>query len=127
MTPSWLFLCLCAILVVYASDFTGVVDMALSDLQKLVENMKRAQSITDRASQDAAKHAVIMDNFEKRLAVNHENMSKIEEYDKLMAQMDTSNGGPPLEETFSAPAESPSGTTSVGTAGGHFHSDGRQL
>jgi len=53
------------------------------------------------ASADATKHALIMDSFEQRLNLNHESMSKIEEYDKMMAAMDTgNNGGPALETTF---------------------------
>ena len=97
----WLFLSLCVMLLLYVADIESIAGMALSDLQKLVENMKRAQGITDRAARDADKHSGIMDRFEQRLDLNHENMSKIEEYDKLMAQMDQiSNGGPALETTF---------------------------
>lgn len=89
-----------------------------SDLAKLVENMKRANTITDRAADDADKHAAIMDSFEKRLNLNHENMSKIEEYDKMMAAMDTSNGGPALDATFPSTSEDqPTGTVSNSTIG----------
>lgn len=74
---------------------------ALTDLQKLVDNMKRAQSITSRAATDASKHSAIMDAFEQRMDLNSENMAKIEEYEKLMATMDMgSNGGPVLDQTF---------------------------
>ena len=101
----WLFLSLCVMLLLYVADIESIGRMALSDLQKLVENMKRAQGITDRAARDAGKHSAIMDKFEQRLALNHENMSKIEEYDKLMAQMDQiGNGGPALETTFPSSA-----------------------
>lgn len=101
MSLDWLFLALCVILLLYVSEFTGFIAMAAADLQKLVDNMKRANTITARAATDASKHSTIMDNFEKRLNLNHENMAKIEEYEKLMAQMDQSNGGPALiEETF---------------------------
>lgn len=89
-----------------------------ADLAKLVENMKRANSITDRAAGDAGKHSAIMDSFERRLDLNHENMSKIEEYDKLMAAMDTGNGGPALDATFPSPSkDDPVGTVSNSTVG----------
>jgi hypothetical protein len=121
----WLFLELCVILMLYVADIEGLVRMAIADLQKLIENMKRAQSITDRASRDAVRHGAIMDNFERRLDLNHENMAKIEEYDKLMAEMDMlDNGGPALETTF--PTSIP--TTSASTANSsRFYPDGRQL
>ena len=87
--------------------------MALSDLQRLVENMQRAKSIMDRVANDAAKHSAIMDNFEKRLDINHENITKIEEYEKLLAQMDNlGNGGPPLDASFPASTEVATATTS---------------
>jgi len=101
MSLHWIFFCIYAIILVYLADIEEVIQMAMSDLQKLIENMKRAQSITERASQDAAKHSVIMDNFEKRMDLNHETMLKIEEYEKLMSSMDAANnGGPPLDDTF---------------------------
>jgi hypothetical protein len=97
----WIFFGLCVILLLYVSDIGEFIQMAMADLQKLIENMRRAQAITERAATDAAKHSSIMDSFEQRLNLNHETMSKIEEYDKIMAQMDAvNNGGPPLESTF---------------------------
>lgn len=104
--------------------------MALSDLQKLVENMRRAQSITDRAAQDAQKHSLIMDRFEKRLELNHENMSKIEEYDRLMAQMEQiGNGGPALETTFPSSTPDALPPKSSITPGNHLFDlkSGKQL
>jgi len=73
-----------------------------ADLQRLVDNMKRASGIVDRAAQDATKHSAIMDSFERRLDLNGESMGKIAEYEKLMAEMDTmgDNGGPALDTTF---------------------------
>lgn len=90
-----------------------------ADLAKLVTNMKRAGSIVDRAGVDAAKHSAIMDSFEKRLDLNGENMSKIEEYDKMMAAMETGgNGGPALDATFPSTTEvPPAGVTSNSTIG----------
>jgi hypothetical protein len=70
-------LCLCLILLLYVASLREPDDMGNpADLAKLVDNMKRANGIVDRASADAAKHAVIMDSFEQRLNLNHENMSK---------------------------------------------------
>jgi hypothetical protein len=126
----WLFLGLCVILLLYVADLEGITQMAMADLQKLIENMKRAQSITDKAAADAAKHAIIMDNFEQRLNLNDETMLKIQEYEKLMAQMDASNnGGPALETTFQsstkiAPIAAPP-NPNTGTA--RFDSTGKQL
>lgn len=99
--------------------------MPLTDLQKLVDNLKRAQSITNRAANDADKHSAIMDSFEKRLDLNSDNMDKIAAYEKLMAQMDDlgSNGGPALDATFPAGA---AGSSSVG-GNPNFDATGRQL
>ena len=81
---------------------------SVNDLAKLVDNLKRAQSITSRAANDATKHSAIMDAFEQRLNLNSETMSKIEEYEKQMAAMDLgSNGGPALEATFQGQSEAP--------------------
>jgi hypothetical protein len=125
MALDWLFLALCIILLLYVSDLEGLIQMAAADLQKLLDNMKRAQGITDRAAQDAIKHAAIMDSFEKRLDLNHDNMAQIEEYDKMMGLMDLegSNKGPALTTTF------PSSTkvTVHSSTGAVFHPDGRQL
>ncbi len=98
----YLFLGLFVILLAYLLVPDGLFIMpTLSDLQKLVDNMKRAQSVVNRAAGDAVKHSAIMDAFEKRMDLNHENMTKIEEYEKLMAQMDTGdNGGPALDAHF---------------------------
>lgn len=89
-----------------------------ADLQKLIENMKRAGGILNRASDDAVKHSTIMDSFEKRLDLNGENMAKMAEYEKLMAAMDLGNGGPALDATFSSsPTVPPVGTVSTSTIG----------
>lgn len=76
-----------------------------ADLQKLVDNMKRANTVLDKAASDSQRHSVIMDSFEQRLAVNDENMNKIAAYEQMMASMDTGNGGPALETTFPSTAE----------------------
>lgn len=97
------FVCLVVILVGYfiAVQIEGLTMGSPADLAKLVENMKRASGIVDRAANDAVKHSGIMDSFEKRLDLNGENMGKIAEYDKLMAEMETmGNGGPALDTTF---------------------------
>ncbi len=100
-TADYLFLGLFVILLAYLIVPSGLIMPTLSDLQKLVDNMKRAQSVVNRAAGDAVKHSAIMDAFEKRMDLNHENMTKIEEYEKLMAAMDTGdNGGPALDSTF---------------------------
>ena len=103
--------------------------MAAADFQKLIENMKRANSIASRAANDAAKHSSIMDSFEQRLNLNNENMSKIAEYEKMMADMDQAmgNGGPALDATFQSSGASP---PSAGThqAADHFDvTSGKQL
>src|SRR6266436_7186637 len=102
----------------------GLIVPTLSDLQKLVDNMKRAQTVVNRAAGDAAKHTAIMDAFEKRLDLNHESMNKIDEYEKLMAAMDMGdNGGPALTATFSSSAQSPTSVTAPSTKGlGRFDS-----
>lgn len=79
--------------------------MAVADIHKLVENMKRANALTSRAAEAAPKHAAIMDAFEQRMGLNDENMSKIAEYEKIMSAMDAGgNGGPALVTTFSSDA-----------------------
>jgi hypothetical protein len=87
-----------------------------ADIQKLIDGMKRAKALTERAAADAPKHAAIMDNFEHRLNLNAENMAKINEYEKLMAAMDQSNGngGPALEATFPSNPESPPSVAAPG-------------
>jgi len=111
-------LSLCLLLLFYVAS--KEIDMGSpADLAKLVANMKRANGIVDRASADAAKHALIMDSFEQRLNLNHESMSKIEEYDKMMAAMDQgNNGGPALETTFqSSPPGGPTSSTHISSSG----------
>ena len=127
------FICLVAILMGYfvVIHFEGIDMGSQADLQKLVENMKRAQGIVDRAASDAAKHSVIMDSFERRLDLNGESMGKIAEYEKLMAEMDTmgDNGGPALDTTFpststvtvSPPALPPTYHTSTSSIGMFNH------
>jgi hypothetical protein len=112
-------LCLCLILLFYVASLKEPDDMGNpADLAKLVDNMKRANGIVDRASADAAKHAVIMDSFEQRLNLNHENMSKIEEYDKMMAAMDQgNNGGPALESTFPSTGQTTPPSTRASSCG----------
>src|SRR6266576_5150309 len=114
----YLFLGLFVILITYLLVPLRLTMPTLSDLQKLVDNMKRAQSVVNRAAGDAVKHSAIMDAFEKRMDLNHENMTKIEEYEKLMAAMDTGdNGGPALTATFSSTAEGATSVTTSSTKG----------
>ncbi len=82
--------------------FEGHVMAGPADLQRLIENMKRANGIVQRAADDNVKHGVIMDSFEQRLALNDESMGKISAYEKLMAEMAAmgDNGGPSLDSTF---------------------------
>jgi hypothetical protein len=113
----YLLLCLCLILLFYVYSLEEMDMGSAADLAKLVENMKRASAITDRAATDAQKHAAIMDSFEQRMNLNHENMSKIEEYDKLMAAMDMGdNGGPALATTFQSSTEGVASATTGSTA-----------
>lgn len=100
-------------------DHNGTKRMTSSaDLQKLIDNMKRANSIVDRAKADAVKHDAIMTSFEQRLNLNDENMNKIQEYENLMVQMDNgSNGGPALNQTFPGNTTDAEGVTSNSTKG----------
>jgi hypothetical protein len=99
-------LCLCLILLFYVASVREPTMASIADLNKHIENMKRAKSIVDKAANDADKHAGIMDNFEKRLSANDENMGKLEEYNKMMDAMDAlGNGGPALETTFPSSTE----------------------
>lgn len=99
-----LLVCLVVLLVGYlvAVHLEGFDMGSPADLAKLVENMKRANGIVQRAADDAAKHSLIMDSFEKRLDLNDESMGKISDYEKLMAEMAAmgDNGGPALDTTF---------------------------
>jgi len=127
----FLFLSLCAILILYAMepDLKGLIQMAAADFQKLIENMKRANGIAARAANDAAKHSSIMDSFEQRLNLNHENMSKIAEYEKMMADMDQAmgNGGPALDATFSASGTNPPSSGTHQGPGNFDVTSGKQL
>ena len=113
-----LLLCLCLLLLFYVGSPEETTDMAtIADLNKHIENMRRAKSIVDKAANDADKHAGIMDNFEKRLSANDENMGKLEEYNKLMDAMDAlGNGGPALETTFPQNIASASSSAQSDTA-----------
>lgn len=99
-----LLVCLVVLLVGYlvAIHLEGFEMGSPADLAKLVENMKRANGIVQRAADDAVKHSLIMDSFEKRLDLNDESMGKISDYEKLMAEMAAmgDNGGPALDTTF---------------------------
>lgn len=120
---------------------TGLTKMAAADFQKLVDNMKRASGISARAADHAVKHAAIMDRVEQRMNLNNENMTKLAEYEKLMAAMDAlDNGGPPLDDTFPQAAQSnpaPIGFTAPpatppplplrNQSTSHFHDSGKQL
>lgn len=113
-----LLLVLVLLLLCFVSIPAGFKMASPADLQKLVDNMKRAQSVLGRAANDSQKHSAIMDSFEQRLNLNDENMSKIEEYEKLMASMDVGgNGGPAMEATFSSSLPAPEGSTSNSTKG----------
>lgn len=111
----------------------GIIDMAAANFEKLIHNLKRAQTIVDRASQDADKHTEIMNRFEARLDLTNAQMLKIDEYEKLMASMDETgdNGGPALMATFPSsttpaqPVTATSGST-VATSS-RFDVTGRQF
>jgi hypothetical protein len=112
--------CLIGLLFAYLLLPEGTLMPTIADLAKHIENMKRASSIVNKAASDAPKHAAIMDSVEQRLAINDENMNKLAEYEKLMAQMDAlGNGGPALDATFQSSTESPApaGTVSNSTIG----------
>jgi len=74
-----------------------------ADLEKMIANMQRAKNLTERAAEEAPRHAAIMDAFEQRMKLNDENMLKIAEYEKLMALMNEAgdNGGPAIIDNFS--------------------------
>lgn len=95
----------------FLADIIGAYEKTMAtaaDIQKLIDGMKRAQVLTDRAAESAPRNAAIMDAFEHRLNLNDENVGKIAEYEKQMAAMETgSNGGPALVTTFSSDAKSP--------------------
>lgn len=73
-----------------------------ADIQRLMERIKRAQGLTDRAATHGENADKIMDNFEKTMANSESHFGNIAEYDKQLAAMLAvgGNGGPPLEETF---------------------------
>ena len=84
-----------------------------ADIQKLINTMKRANSVVDRAAADDLKHQTIIDSFEQRLNLNDENMNKIAEVEKVMADLG-SNGGPALDPTATATPVSATRPSSVG-------------
>ncbi len=91
-----------------------------ADLAKLVKNMERSNSLISTAAKDAETGTAIMDRFEARLSRNRDHMSKIDEYEKQLAAMDSlgDNGGPALDATFSVaqPGPAPTQPDAVTTA-----------
>ena len=77
-----------------------------ADIFKLVERMKRAETLTDRAATASANGDQVMNAFEQTLERFSEHMTKVAEYEQQLSTMlsATGNGGPPLEQT---PAPTP--------------------
>jgi division protein CdvB (Snf7/Vps24/ESCRT-III family) len=86
-----------------------------NDIFKLVERMKRAAALTERAAAVTADGDRVMNVFEQTLDQVDQHMTKIAEYGLQLANMlaTTDNGGPPLDPTPApAPAEVPTATSS---------------
>lgn len=81
------------------------------DIQKLTENMKRANTLIGKATAESARGSTILDQFEQHLAGYSAHIDGIKEYDAQLAAMQQAmgNGGPPLDDTF------PGTTVSTGT------------
>ena len=84
------------------------------DIQKLTENMKRANTLIGKATAESARGATILDQFEQHLAGYSAHIDGIREYDAQLAAMQQAmgNGGPPLDDTFSG-TNVPNSTSAV--------------
>lgn len=80
-----------------------------SDIKKLMDQMQRAQTLTDEAANSGKNSEVVMDNFQTTLGKFNDQVGKMKEYTSQLDAMlsVTGNGGPPLEETFQSPAPPP--------------------
>ena len=78
-----------------------------ADILKLMDQMKRAQSLTDEAVNSGKNCEVVMDNFQTTLGKFNDQVGKMKEYtsqlDAMMAV--NGNGGPPLDQTFPPPVD----------------------
>lgn len=73
-----------------------------TDIQKLMGQMQRAQSLTDQAANSGRDSEVILNNFAQTLSRFNDHIGKVKEYDNQLTAMMavTDNGGPPLDSTF---------------------------
>lgn len=88
------------------------------DIQKLAQNIARANKLTATAGAESDRGAGILDDFEKHLANAKGYFDQVKAYDEQLAAMQQTmgNAGPPLDPTFPvAPA--------AVTSGSSFHHD----
>jgi hypothetical protein len=73
-----------------------------ADIQKLIQNAQRAQSLTDRAATEGQNAETVMNSFEKTMDRFNAQFGQMSEYEKQIAAMmgANGNGGPPLDATF---------------------------
>lgn len=85
-----------------------------ADIQRLMERIKRAQGLTDKAASHGENADKIMDNFEKTMTNLESHFGNIAEYDKQLTAMMAvgGNGGPPLEATFQSSGSVPKSSQS---------------
>src|SRR5690349_17111928 len=86
-----------------SSNTEGCGDMGTpADIQRMMDRIKRAQALTDRAASEGDKADSVMNAFEATLTNYEGHFTSIEEYNSQLAAMMAvgGNGGPPLEATF---------------------------
>jgi hypothetical protein len=78
-----------------------------ADIKKLMDQMQRAQALTDQAADSGKNSEVVMDNFQTTLGKFNDQVGKMKEYTSQLDAMlsVTGNGGPPLETTFPPPVD----------------------
>jgi len=85
-------------------------------IQKLMEHVKRGNTLLEKASAGGDNAGKIMDNFEATLGKFEAHFGSIAEQEKALSSILTEmggNGGPPLEAVF--PSSAPASVTVAST------------
>jgi|GEM_PF-4884544 hypothetical protein len=99
--------------------------MPTIDIQRLAQNIQRANTLTAKAASESDRGAKILDAFEQHLAGAGSHFDQIKAYDDQLVAMQQAmgNGGPPLDGPTFQPAPPPSPSAPAATSGSSFHHD----
>lgn len=95
------------------------------DIQKLAQNISRANDLTKKAAAESDRGASILNNFEQHMASAGAHFDAIKVYDDQLVAMQQvmGNGGPALE-TATFPADAgPVPSVAATTTASSFHHD----